>query len=540
MASPALRFCIALNAAALLSFLAFGLVPEDLDVRTDIVGYPTYANFNINRYFWAYGFAVVLFPLLTFGIYLALTRVFARSQRPRAPDSAAARARGGGASGRELASASRRCRADASSSAAYSASRPRSSSETAEHKVLFVPDARSATAGWHSSLPGARRGVATRDPLECRELREHAVAAADPRACSTASPSRRRSRSPPPVRCTTTRGCRSGSALALTAGVAAWLVRGLLTAASSADLGRRSSGRRSSCGRARRPLPPCRLLPGELGTINLFEEGQVLAGARELTRDGAFPWRDLLVVHGLVHDVGTGSSAPQSSRTAAGVSSAGEKLLILPLSWVALYYLCVYLFGSNWLFLLGTQLLVVTGQIFVDPLPARPHPARSAAARGAPPPADRRSRGRLHGAPLRAGDRHARSALGAFPRTCWSSSSSSSTTATRRAGSSRTFAGHWLVVASAGVLAARVGPIFLLANGALDDFVFSYRAFVPGHQLTGGRPARDLPRRSAAAERRRALRGVRDPRAGPPHPRRDPLLRHAHALAPPARGLRTG
>ena len=74
MRSSAVRFCIALNGAALLRFLAFELVPDDLDVRTDIVGYPTYANFNVNRYFWAYGFTVVLFPLLTFGIFLALTR----------------------------------------------------------------------------------------------------------------------------------------------------------------------------------------------------------------------------------------------------------------------------------------------------------------------------------------------------------------------------------------------------------------------------------------------------------------------------------
>ena len=85
MRSSAVRFCIALNGAALLSLLAFELVPDDLDVRTDIVGYPTYANFNVNRYFWAYGFTVVLFPLLTFGIFLALTRVFAHSEGPRGP-----------------------------------------------------------------------------------------------------------------------------------------------------------------------------------------------------------------------------------------------------------------------------------------------------------------------------------------------------------------------------------------------------------------------------------------------------------------------
>ena len=85
MASPAVRFCVALNVGALLSILAFGVVPAELDIRTDIVGYPTHGNFNINRYFWAYGFAVVLFPLLTFGIYVALSRIFARSQGPRGP-----------------------------------------------------------------------------------------------------------------------------------------------------------------------------------------------------------------------------------------------------------------------------------------------------------------------------------------------------------------------------------------------------------------------------------------------------------------------
>ena len=105
-------------------------------------------------------------------------------------------------------------------------------------------------------------------------------------------------------------------------------------------------------------------LPGDLGTINLFEEGQILAGA-EIVRDGAFPWRDILVVHGLLHDIGTGlfgSAVIEDSRW--GVV-AGEKLLILPLSWVALYYLCAYLFWSNWLFLLGSQILVVTGSLFV-------------------------------------------------------------------------------------------------------------------------------------------------------------------------------
>ena len=104
-------------------------------------------------------------------------------------------------------------------------------------------------------------------------------------------------------------------------------------------------------------------LPGDLGSIHLFEEGQLLTAA-ELTRDGAVPWRDLLVVHGLLHDISpglVGSAVIEDSRWGL---VAAEKLLLLPLSWVGLYYLCAYLFGSNWLFLAGTQLLVVTGSIF--------------------------------------------------------------------------------------------------------------------------------------------------------------------------------
>ena len=41
---------------------------------------------------------------------------------------------------------------------------------------------------------------------------------------------------------------------------------------------------------------------------------------------------------------------------------AGDEVLLIPLAWVTLYYLCAYLFWSNWLYLLGTQLVIVCGQ----------------------------------------------------------------------------------------------------------------------------------------------------------------------------------
>ena len=103
-------------------------------------------------------------------------------------------------------------------------------------------------------------------------------------------------------------------------------------------------------------------LPGELGTFNSFEEGQAVAGA-ELVRDGAFPWRDLMLTHGFSADVVhplLGFAVFDESRWGL---SAANNLLLVPLVWIGVYYLCAYLFWTNWVFLLGTQLLVVSGVV---------------------------------------------------------------------------------------------------------------------------------------------------------------------------------
>ncbi len=360
MASPAIRFCVALNVAALAAFLGFELVPEDLDVRTDIVGYPTYANFNVNRYFWAYGFAVVVFPLLTFGIYLALTRAFARSREPRGPIPP------------PLERIEANPRATSSTAALVAGSRvllvggvvgleAAISSDLANNKVLFVLAALGyaatvALVAWavsRASRRGFRDVVATLNGLGVLLTLALLYGVSESTQVTVAATGAVHHYPWLPL----------WLALGATAGVGAWHVRGLLRATTS-EL--RDALQRRAVVLVAGPIGLFLLvayLPGELGTINLFEEGQILAGA-ELTRDGAFPWRDLLVVHGLLHDVGTGlfgSAVIEDSRW--GVLAA-EKLLIVPLSWVALYYLCVYLFGSNWLFLVGTQLLVVTSQIF--------------------------------------------------------------------------------------------------------------------------------------------------------------------------------
>ena len=63
--------------AAAVCALVWSQLPHALHVRTDIVGYPEAADFNIERYFWAYGLVAGLFPFLTLGLYLVLRRTVA-------------------------------------------------------------------------------------------------------------------------------------------------------------------------------------------------------------------------------------------------------------------------------------------------------------------------------------------------------------------------------------------------------------------------------------------------------------------------------
>jgi hypothetical protein len=103
-------------------------------------------------------------------------------------------------------------------------------------------------------------------------------------------------------------------------------------------------------------------LPGELGPIDFFHEGEGLAAA-QLTVDGAVPWRDLMFIHGLLQDVlipGVSLGIFENTRWGG---AAGASVLVIPAYWLSQYFLFVYLFGRNVLFLLGTQVAVVLGLI---------------------------------------------------------------------------------------------------------------------------------------------------------------------------------
>ena len=68
------RFAAAIAVAAALSRVAWTFVPQHLSLHTDVVGSPTFADFDINRYLDAYYLVVIGCPVLAIAVYYALWR----------------------------------------------------------------------------------------------------------------------------------------------------------------------------------------------------------------------------------------------------------------------------------------------------------------------------------------------------------------------------------------------------------------------------------------------------------------------------------
>ena len=349
--------------AAIIACLVAGLVlaalPDRLEVRTDIVGYPTFANFDITRHLQAYGLTVVVIPLVLTGAYLLLTRLLTGARTVRGPipppveqveqvPDAAGWCLAGVAAGRALLVAL---------VLAFEIS-----IGVGNGRLAFA----STLVGYALLLSVTALIVARRSG---RTLPE-AVGAFNVLAASTVI------------------GALYLVSRATRVEVSAtgvdhhfpWLPLWLAAAAAAAYLvvvgaaWRRCSDAAARTALERRVMllvvAPVGLfvllasIPGSLGTFDVFEEGQVVVGSH-LVRDGAFPWRDVLPAHGVLHDVVGGLVGTWVFEDSTWGVVAGQTMLLEPFAWIAVYYLCVFLFGSNWLYLLGTQALVVTGWMTV-------------------------------------------------------------------------------------------------------------------------------------------------------------------------------
>ena len=478
-AATALRIAAAVSVAVILASLVFAALPRSLDVHTDVVGYPTFANFDIDPYLWGYGLTVVFVPLAAVILYLGLTRLLVGPIGPWRP-----------------------------------LPRPLA-------RIEDIPPA----VGWRAWAVGGGRvffvGFAVGIELAIIERASAIVALLT--AVSylgvvvvVASLAARHGRRDPfvvagsvntlvaPVAVAGLYGVSRSTEVAVSAtGVVhhypwlpAWVALGLalgLVVFFGYRLRRmldpRGLNRLERSALLLVVAPVCVFLltselPGALPGFDAFEEGQTVAGAA-LTRGGAFPWRDLLVTHGWLFDIGRGLIGFHFFEDSRWGSVAGNDVLVGPLACVALYYLCAYLFWTNWLYLFVTQVAVVAGHwvpnarflllplvlLLLAALLAKPTAARAAAFTSllavqviVTPEALAAAvayLGTLVLFELYYYERGSVLALG--------------------------FRRVWLCAATALVLAV-AWAAFLAANHALDDWIFSFTALIPAHGLTGSIP----------------------------------------------------
>lgn len=101
-------------------------------------------------------------------------------------------------------------------------------------------------------------------------------------------------------------------------------------------------------------------LPGDLGYIGLYEVGQFLTETR-LVLHGWLPWRDVLVVHGLLRDVAPTAVGWGVFGNSYWGALAGTSVIFMPLTVVATFWLLVYLVGRSWpVLLIGALIFLGT------------------------------------------------------------------------------------------------------------------------------------------------------------------------------------
>ena len=103
-------------------------------------------------------------------------------------------------------------------------------------------------------------------------------------------------------------------------------------------------------------------LPGQLGHFQGFDDSLDLAGSNLLAK-GYFPWRDLTFVHGLWADVLQGTLGTSLFENSRWGDFAGILVVLNPLCWVTLYLLVVWFARRHSMLVAAFVLLVASGQL---------------------------------------------------------------------------------------------------------------------------------------------------------------------------------
>ena len=495
--SAAIRVGLSVLIAGALTALAIVAQWGPLDVQTDVIGYPTFKDFNVDNYFHAYYLTIGLFPLLSLGLFFGLTRLAPRlglaTPSPRGrlrPDPVPEAERPRLAGERPLAEESegRRWGVMAGHIGLVGL-------VLGLETAIVIDSTQGGVAigllGWAAlaGLAGLALGRLSEATLQARLSMVNALGAVLALAGLLA------------VSMTTQVQIAINGDVDHYPWLPAWLILPLAAILATVIV----SKLRDAEGEARLfqierrvvlflAAPLClalclQVLPGELGELDYFHGGEQVVGAH-LLESGFFPWSQLVLTHGLFQD-----AIYDFPRTLFGGGvwghTAGVSMLMAPLYLLSTFLLLVYLVGRNWAFLLFCALILITPLIAPEqfrlilwPLILlllatdldRPTRLKSVAIgfllvlqTMLTPEASPAILAvaavlvgyewywRPAGAPL----------LDAFPRTFW--------------------------VGVSGVASVVVTALFLAVNGALGDFIYVSRNLVHGHTLSGGQPPMVAP-----------------------------------------------
>ena len=370
--SASIRVAIALLVAAGITAAVIAAVSGPLRSKSDVIGYPIFADFNPYNYSYAYYLVVGLFPILTLLIFLGLTCIGQRVGLTTPPS------RG-------------RLRPVASLGEAEASPDPEPSSQTnnpvlAAAEVAFVGAVLGLEVGvasnrlWLSlvlvlvgySLAVGLGSVALRWVMSAPTTWEFRLATVNSLGASLTLVGLVLVSAHTEVRVLSGNVVHHYSwfppwlGVPLAAAVFGWIVASLRRAGpvATATIERRAVLLIAA------PVALFVLtahLPGDLGKIDLFEQGQSVTETM-LLGHGWLPWRDLVLTHGLLGDVaptalGWGVFGNSYWSAFAGVSFIGFPLVV-----VSNYFLLIYLVGRSWPVLLAAALIYLDTWLgFVDP-----------------------------------------------------------------------------------------------------------------------------------------------------------------------------
>ncbi len=352
----AVRFSLGVAVAAGLCLALWHAVPHTLSVRTDIVGYPIFFDYDFNRYFDAFYITALAFPLLAIVAYDLVSRwgplrrsVVPGPVLPLTDQCVAAEDSTAGSAGLpELTLILRLALVGAvvavEVSAAQSARQRVVTVWGLGCGVLFVLTVL-GTAWWlRPWLGGAGEDHEGGKPLSWAG----AIARVNGVAALVVIPLAYFVSRSSSVYVSSTHQIAHYPwlplwfVLAATAGVLGWRLRGLFSVRSGPDL--RRFERETLVwvvGPVMLWLSAARL-PESLGRFIGFDDAQNLAAPELVFHAGQFPWRDLFFIHGLLGDVLNGWVGQVVFVHSRWGSAAGLDALVYPITAVILYGFVAY------------------------------------------------------------------------------------------------------------------------------------------------------------------------------------------------------